>query len=120
MDFKKLEYFIFEKMAQMNTAGISMALVAGNEVVWSRGFGFRDVAQRLPATSGTIYDVASVTKSFSAVAILQLQEQGKLSLEDPVTKFIPEFHIKPFGETIKIKHLLTHTSGLPGLVRQHV
>ena len=115
MDFKKLEYFIFEKMSDMNTAGISMALVEDDEVVWSRGFGFRSVAKRLPATPGTVYDVASVTKSFTAVAILQLQEQGKLSLEDPVAKFIPEFHIKPFGETIKLKHLLTHTSGLPGL-----
>ena len=115
MDFKKLEYFIFEKMAAMNTAGISMALVEDDEIIWSRGFGFRSISERLPATPGTVYDVASVSKSFTAVAVLQLQEQRKLSLEDPVAKFIPEFQIKPFGETIKIKHLLSHTSGLPGL-----
>jgi CubicO group peptidase (beta-lactamase class C family) len=73
------------------------------------------VGERLPATPGTVYDIASVTKSFTAAAVLQLEEQGMLSLEDPVDKFIPEFHIKPFGETIKIKHLLTHSSGIPGL-----
>lgn len=115
MNFKRLENFIFDKMSAMNTAGVSMALIQGEEIIWSRGFGFRSVEERLPATPETVYDVASVTKSFTAAAILLLAEQGKLNLSDPVAKFIPDFTINPFGEIITIEHLLTHSSGIPGL-----
>jgi CubicO group peptidase (beta-lactamase class C family) len=94
MSFNRLEAFIFEKMAETQLAGVGAAIVRGGEVVWSRGFGLRDVAHGLPATPNTLYGIASLTKSFTSAAILQHAEQGKLSLDDPVEKFIPEFALR--------------------------
>lgn len=115
MSFARLEKFIFEKLSAMNTPALSIALREGDEIIWSRGFGFRSVEQRKGATAGTNYDVASITKSFTGAAILRLAERGQIDLEAPVSQYLPKFAIRPFGETIRVKHLLNHTSGLPGL-----
>lgn len=115
MTFAKLEKFVFEKLSALNTPALSIAIREGDEIVWSRGFGFRSVEQRKGATAGTLYDVASITKSFTGAAILQLAERGQLDLEAPVKQYLPKFNIQPFGEIVKVKHLLNHTSGLPGL-----
>jgi len=114
MSYAQLEKFIFEKITQTKLPGLSMALFKGDEVVWSRGFGYRNVEQGLPATERTLYSVGSVTKSFTCLAIMQLAEQGKLSVEDPIEKYMP-FDIKPHGETVRIKHFMSHTSGIPAL-----
>ncbi len=110
----KLEEFIQEKMAKTKLPGLSIALVSGGEVVYARGFGFRDVENGLPATPDTLYGIGSVTKSFTALAIMQLAERGALSLDDPVEKFLP-IKLRPYGEQVRIKHLLTHSSGIPAL-----
>ncbi len=115
MSFDKLEAFIFDKLAAQATPALSIAIFDDDEIVWSRGFGYRSVADRLPATPETLYDTASITKSFTAAAVLQLAERGLISLEDPVSKYIPRFRIEPFGEVVRVKHLLNHTSGIPGL-----
>jgi len=115
MSFNRLEAFIFEKMAETHLAGVSAAIVRDGQVIWSRGFGLRDVAHGLPATPDTLYGIASLTKSFTSAAILQLAEQGKLSLQDPVEKFIPEFTLRPGGESVRLEHFLSHTSGIPAL-----
>ena len=115
MDFRKLERFIFNKVSASRLPGLSIALVDSDEVVWQRGFGFRDLERGLKTTPATLYAIGSVTKSFTAVAIQQLAEQGKLSVNDPLEKYIPEFSIRPFGEQIRLWHLLSHSSGLPGL-----
>ena len=110
----KLEGFIQEKMAETKLPGLSIALVQGREVVWAKGFGFRDLEGGLPATPETLYAIGSVTKSFTALAILQLQERGKLSLDDPLEAHLP-LELRPQGETVRIRHLLTHSSGIPAL-----
>ncbi|MCD5415739.1 serine hydrolase [Candidatus Bipolaricaulota bacterium] len=114
MVFAKLEKFIFAQMSNSKLPGLSAAVVKGDEVIWSKGFGFRDLEQGLPATPRTLYRIGSVTKSFTALAIMQLAEQGKLSLDDPVDRYLP-IDIKPGGETIRISHLLSHSSGIPAL-----
>ena len=86
----------------------------GEEVLWSGSVGLRDAERGLPATPETLYCIGSVTKSFTALAIMQLWEQGKLDPQDPIDRHIP-FHIEPFGEKIRIWHFLSHSSGLPGL-----
>ena len=113
-DFTKLEKFIFEKMANTKMPGLSIAVLADNEIVYSRGFGFRDVENGLPATPHTIYGIGSVTKSFTALSIMQLSEKGLLDVEDNIEKYVP-IKLKPYGEPIRIKHLLTHSSGIPAL-----
>ena len=113
-DFKRFEEFIFESMSKTKLPGLSAAAVDRDGVIWSRGFGFRDVGAGLPATPDTVYGIGSITKSFTAIALLQLQEEGKLSVDDPIGKFLPlELAVK--GEPVRIWHLLTHSSGIPAL-----
>ena len=71
MTFSTLEAFIFDRLAQTRLPGLSAALVQGDQVIWSCGFGFRDVAHGLAATPHTLYNIGSVTKSFTALAMMQ-------------------------------------------------
>lgn len=114
MSLSKLEDFIFEKISDSKLPGLSAAIVMGNDVVWSKGFGFRDLERGWPATPHTLYGIGSLTKSFTSLAILQLAEQGKLDLDDPVDEYIP-FDITPGDESVCIWHLMSHTSGIPAL-----
>ena len=110
----RLEGLIIDRMSDTRVPGLSVALIRGGEVVYSRGFGYRDVEQMLPATSNTIYGVGSITKTFTAVSILQLVEKGLLSLDDRVGDILG-FGLKARGEDVRVHHLLTHTSGIPSL-----
>lgn len=98
--------------------GISAGIVYDQQLIWSHGFGYRDVAKKLPATAQTNYRIASITKLFTSTAILQLRDGGRLQLDDPVAKHLPWFTLRnadAYADTpvVTIRHLLTHTSGLP-------
>ena len=82
-DWSRLESFIVEKMSKTRIPGLSIALFKGSAIAYARGFGFRDVERGLLATPGTVYGVGSITKSFTALAIMKLVEESKLSLDDP-------------------------------------
>ena len=110
----ELEKFIFQRMTESGIVGLSIATIRGGEVNYQRGFGFRDFQKGWSATPETIYCIGSVTKSFTALAIMQLVEAGKLGLEDPVEQWL-DFRERPMGEKVLIKHLLSHTSGLSAL-----
>ncbi len=101
-------------MSETHLPSLTISIVHGDDIIYTRGFGFKDISSGSPATPKTLYGIGSVTKSFTALAIMQLVEKGLLSLDDPVDKFVP-IDIKPFGEKITIHHLLTHTSGIPAL-----
>lgn len=113
-DYSKLESYIIETMREAKTPGLSIAIVADDRMAYSKGFGFRDIASGLPVTPRTLFGIGSVTKSFTALAMMQLVEKGKVSLADPVENYLP-LTIRPFDEQIRIEHLLTHSSGLPAL-----
>lgn len=95
--------------------GISAAVVYGDETLWSGGFGQADVASGRPAGADTLYSICSLSKLFTSIAVLQLRDEGKLRLDDPVGKHLPWFHLKSAqGEgDVTIEGLLTHASGLP-------
>jgi len=112
--FRKFEDFIFECISKTNLPAISVAAVKDGQVVYSRGFGLRNKTYGLRATPNTLYAIGSVTKSFTALSIMQLFNEGKLSLEDSVGKYAP-LELKSMGEPVKIWHLLTHSSGIPAL-----
>ena len=114
MDFKKLENFIYSKVTETRLPGVSVALSRDGETIWERGFGVNHIDKMEPATPETIYGIASVTKSFTALAIMQLAEAGKLSVEDPISTYLP-VDIRPFSEPIRIHHLMSHTSGIGAL-----
>ena len=96
---------------RLKIPGLSAAILEDGELLWTQGFGFADVERRLPATPDTVYQIASVTKTLTAILALQLVEQGKLDLDAPVSRYVPEIK----DDRIQIKHLLSHTSeGTPG------
>jgi len=94
--------------------GLSIAIVHDQTVVWTRGFGFADSETARPATPDTLYRIGSITKLFTATAIMQLRDAGKVRLDDPVATYLPWFEIPGVdGKAITVRHLMTHTSGLP-------
>jgi CubicO group peptidase (beta-lactamase class C family) len=89
-------------------------VVREGEVIYAEGFGVRDLKKNLPATPDTLYGIGSCTKSFTAMAIMQLVEKGKIGLDDPVDRYVP-LKIGSSSKPITIHHLLTHSSGIPNL-----
>jgi len=111
---EELENFVFQRMAESGFVGLSIATIEEGELNYKRGFGFRDFDRGTSVTPETTYCIGSVTKPFTALAVMQLHEKGLLSLDDPVEKHIP-FKVRPMGEPILVKHLLSHSSGLANL-----
>jgi CubicO group peptidase (beta-lactamase class C family) len=96
--------------------GISVAVVHDQDIVWSGGFGYADIARQAPATASTIYSICSISKLFTSIAVMQQRDAGKLRLDDPVAKHLPWMKIKrsaPESGEITVEGLLTHASGLP-------
>src|SRR6187549_3581284 len=92
--------------------GMAAAVARGDRIIWQRGFGYADVEHRIPATPRTSFHLASLTKPFAATVLMRLVEEGKLSLDAPVSTF--GIDLSSPG-TIRVRHLLSHTSeGHPG------
>jgi CubicO group peptidase (beta-lactamase class C family) len=106
--------FVRAALAAHGVPGCSIAVVAPSGVRWSAGFGWADLRRRRPADPETVYHLFSGTKLFTAVAVLQLVERGRLSLNDPVTRFFPE--LEALSE-ITVRDLLSHRSGLRDSLR---
>jgi D-alanyl-D-alanine carboxypeptidase len=112
----ELEQFLTQLVAAGNPPGLSVVVVKGGKLVYNQAFGLADGPRQLAATPETIYHWWSMTKIVTAMAVLQLQEQGRLTLDDPVTAYLPAFQVKPVTASdppITIRHLLNHSSGLP-------
>lgn len=108
-----IERFITHEMADKDLPALSIALIDDQQVVWAKGFGFADPKSKEPATAETVYRVGSVSKLFTDIAVMQLVEQGKLDLDAPVTRYLPDFHPhNPFGRSITLRQLMSHRSGL--------
>lgn len=114
LDSGLVDGFIIEKMSEYKMPGVSIAIVKGGEVIYARGYGYRDIDRMVPASPGTIYGIGSITKSFTAIAVMTLYERGLLDLWDPVSKYTG-FDLSVLGEPVTIHHLLTHSSGIPAL-----
>lgn len=112
---RELKTMFEQEMRKNGIVGSSFMLVKDNQVTAQEFFGFSDMERGIPVDENTIYHWASITKTFTAVAVMQLRDQGKLKLEDPVTKYIPELKQvnNPYGDMseVTIRHLMTHTSG---------
>jgi CubicO group peptidase (beta-lactamase class C family) len=96
--------------------GLSLVVVKGGEIVYGKGFGLANGPNGIPATSETVYKWWSMTKVPTAIAVLQLHEQGKLNIDDPVVNYVPSFEVECPSEScevVTIRHLLNHSSGLP-------
>ncbi len=111
------------RVASRNQPGLSIGVVLGDRLVWAKGYGFADLDKKIPATPQTLYRIGSITKTFTAVAILELRDAGKLQLNDPLGRHLSGVHIQrnsPGAPEVTIRELITHTSGLqrdiPGTV----
>jgi CubicO group peptidase (beta-lactamase class C family) len=108
---------IEQTQRRYNIKGLSVALVDQQEVVWAEGFGYADVARKIPASPETIYRAGSLAKLFTATAVMQLEDQVEIDIDQPVFAYLPGFSTRSrFNETaqpITVRSMLTHHSGLP-------
>ncbi len=108
--FDSIDRYMDAELARYRIPGVSVAVLHGDSVVFARGYGYANVELRVPASDSTVYQSGSVGKQFTAAAVVMLAEQGRLSLDDPITRFLPEGPAA--WRRITIRHLLTHTSGI--------
>ena len=113
-----VENMIGGLMRQLKIPGLSIGIVINGKPTYAQGFGARNLENNLPMTHDTLFGIASMSKSFCALAILQLQEQGKIELDAPVSNYI-DFKLGNKDNPIKVHHLLCHSSGLPELDATH-
>ena len=108
---RRLELQFEQLRSLLRIPGMFAAIVKNQRLIWAKGFGFADLEKRVPATPDTLYYIASLTKTFATTALMQLVEQGRLDLDEPMSNYSSEFK----DDKVKIKHVLSHTSGgMPG------
>ena len=112
MNLNKLEKIIRTLMRKRHTPGMAIGIIKDGETIYTNGFGARDLKNNLPMNADTLIGIGSITKSFTAFAIMKLQEMGKLSLDDSGSKFLDAEPFKSRPQ-IKIRHMLSHSSGVP-------
>jgi CubicO group peptidase (beta-lactamase class C family) len=101
---------LLSKVYKANEPGAAILVKKEGKILFCKGYGLADMELNVPVEPGMVFRLGSITKQFTAVGILMLAEQGKLSLQDDITKFLPDYPTQ--GKTITVEHLLTHTSGI--------
>jgi CubicO group peptidase (beta-lactamase class C family) len=106
---RKMVDSLFENTIKPGGPGAAVLVARDGKVLFQKGYGLADVEHGLPVTARTKFRIGSISKQFTAAAILKLQEQGKLSVEDKLSKYYPDYLR---GDEVTLRHLLTHTSGI--------
>ncbi len=106
---------LFAPWVARNGPGVAVLVMQRGRVLHMKGYGYADVAARTPITSCMLFDLASLTKQFTAMAVMQLAQQGKLRYSDSLTHYFPEF--REHGAGVTLRDLLNHTSGLADYIR---
>jgi CubicO group peptidase (beta-lactamase class C family) len=96
-------------LIETNDPGLAVLVAQDGKILFEKSYGLADLEHRVPVTPQTIFRIGSITKQFTAAAILKLQEEKKLSVKDKLSKYIPDF---PRGNQVTLRQLLTHTSGI--------
>ncbi|MFP5287803.1 MAG: serine hydrolase domain-containing protein, partial [Thermoanaerobaculia bacterium] len=102
---------LFSRAYPAGEPGAAVLIAKDGQIVLRKGYGMANVELGVPIQPDMVFNLASITKQFTAAAILMLQERGKLSVEDEVTKYLPDY--PTHGQKVTLHHLLTHTSGIP-------
>ncbi|HEX2350965.1 MAG TPA: serine hydrolase domain-containing protein, partial [Ktedonobacterales bacterium] len=109
----EIDKIVWERVAP-DGPGVAVAVVRDGRLIHSQGYGMAQMEWGQPITPDTVFGIGSLSKPFTATAILLLRAEGKLALDDPITRFLPDYDMH--GQTITIHHLLTHTSGIPNFI----
>jgi CubicO group peptidase (beta-lactamase class C family) len=115
VDEQALRIAVTEVLDRWPTAGLAVVILRDGEPVWFSGYGVADCASRAPVTADTVFRIGSVTKTMTAVAVMQLWEQGLVDLDVPVAEYLRSFGLTPVRADlppVTLRHLLTHTAGL--------
>ena len=113
-----LETWIWSVLDYDRLPGMSIAVVHDQEIIYAKGFGFADIEQEVKSTPGTIYSICSISKLFTSVAVMQLRDAGELSVDEPVSEYLPRFDSELLGagsQPPTLRDLLRHSSGLPAV-----
>jgi CubicO group peptidase (beta-lactamase class C family) len=110
---KQLDSLAGSGVLENRAVGIVAAVVRGNDTLLLKGYGKADVEWGVPMPADAMFEIGSITKQFTAVALLQLRDEGKLNLDDEITKWLPDFDTR--GNKVTLRRLLDHTSGIKGL-----
>ena len=106
----QVDDYVQMRMRGLHIPGLSLAVVRNGRIVKSIGYGVANLELNSPATPQTVYEIGSITKQFTATAIMMLAEEQKLRLDESITKYFPEAPVS--WQPITIRHLLSHTSGI--------
>lgn len=106
----RVEKLVQSEMSRLSVPGVTVSITVGKEARWTKGFGFADLENDIPATPQTMYRLASISKMITAIAVMQLAEKGKLDLDAPIQQYVPSFPVKPKPVTARL--LLTHQGGI--------
>ena len=110
--FRRLDEYVKQKMEVANVPGMAVAVTDRQELLRVSTYGLADVAAQTPVTPEMLFEIGSISKSFTSIALLQLREEGLLDLQAPVTRYLPWFKVQSVHEPITHHHLLSHTAGI--------
>src|SRR3954447_26657248 len=111
-----VDQYVRAEMDRLHIPGLALAVVKDGDVVYQQSYGLANVELKVPVTGDTVFQIQSITKTFTAAAVMMLVEEGKVALDDPVGKYLdgtPESW-KP----ITLRHLLSHTSGIKDFINE--
>jgi CubicO group peptidase (beta-lactamase class C family) len=110
--FERLDQFIEQKMKVANVPGMAVAVTDREKLLRVSTYGSADLAAQTPVTPEMLFEIGSISKSFTSIALLQLAEEGRLDLHEPVTRYLPWFEVQSQFEPISLHHLMSHTGGI--------
>ena len=109
----QIDNYIQFEMNKRQIPGLALVVIRDGEVIKMKGYGFANLEHDVPVKPDTVFELASVTKQFTAAGVMLLVEEGKVKVEDPISQYLP--NAPEYWKDIAVRHLLTHTSGLPNL-----
>lgn len=112
--FAHIDQFVARHMAEAEAPGLTLSLADASGLLRASTYGFADLKTRARVTPDTLFEIGSISKSFVAVALLQLRDEGKLDFNRPVTDYVPWLKLETRFDPVTVHHLVTHTAGLPG------
>jgi CubicO group peptidase (beta-lactamase class C family) len=112
-----VELFLKNKMQELHAPGMQLAVIRHGEIIKLGAYGLANVENNIPTTTESVYSVNSITKAFVGVAVMQLAEQGKLNINDPISKYIDSLPVA--WQPVTIKQVLTNSSGLPNIIDEY-